>query len=221
MSSTSRRNNAGTKKAMSKGKPKMAKEDVVNIRRNSKGGVLVTESELKAAFDFFDIDSEGKITLQNLRKRLGVFYKNMPTKEYKFLMNNKSEMNLDDLRDLLIDNEVTDFDPVAEAFKAYDPNSTGSIDPEMLRHIFQGLGFGEITDEDLEILIETADVNKDGRITLEDFRDMIDEDLRIQQEAETQKRLEEEEKARKEAEEAGEEVEGQDNQKQDDDPSSP
>merc|ERR1719453_609916 len=83
------------------------------VPRNSKGGVLVTEEELKAAFDFFDVDSSGKITLGNLRKRLGVFYKNMPAKEYRFLMNNKSEMSYDELRDLLIDNEVKNFDPVA------------------------------------------------------------------------------------------------------------
>ena len=32
---------------------------------------------------------------------------NMPTKEYRFLMNNKNEMSFDELRDLLIDNEVS------------------------------------------------------------------------------------------------------------------
>jgi hypothetical protein len=32
--------------------------------------------------------------LSNLKKRLGVFYKNMPNKEYRFLMNNKSEVRL-------------------------------------------------------------------------------------------------------------------------------
>lgn len=191
------------KKVAGKGRGKGNKDELADIRRNSKGGVLVTEAEIKAAFDFFDIDNEGKITLQNLRKRLGVFYKNMPTKEYKFLMNNKNEMTLEDLTDLLMDNEVKDFDPVAEAFKAYDPDSNGVIDPEMLRHIFQGLGFGDITDEDLEILTETADVNKDGRITLEDFRDMIDEDLRIQREAEEAKKLQEEAEDQKNRTEQG------------------
>lgn len=32
-------------------------------------------------------------------------------------MNNKTEMTMDDLREVLLENEVTNFDPVAEAFK--------------------------------------------------------------------------------------------------------
>ena len=41
----------------------------------------------------------------------------MGTKDFKFLMGNEKEMTLDSLRDLLLDNEITGFDPVAEAFK--------------------------------------------------------------------------------------------------------
>ena len=87
------------------------------VPRNSRGGVLVTDDELKSAFDFFDVEGSGKITQAQLKKRLGVFYKDMPNKEYKFLMNDQSELTLDDLRELLLDNEVKNFDPVAEAFK--------------------------------------------------------------------------------------------------------
>lgn len=32
-------------------------------------------------------------------------------------MNNKTEMTLEDLKEVLLENEVTNFDPVAEAFK--------------------------------------------------------------------------------------------------------
>lgn len=39
--------------------------------------------------------------------------------------------------------------------------------------MFQSLGFGEISDEDLQILVETADSDKDGKISLSDFRGML------------------------------------------------
>ena len=108
------------------------------------------------------------------KNRLGAFYKNVPTREYKFLMNNQSELTLDDLRSLLENNEIKNFDPVAEAFKVYDPQETGYVDTSVLRSIFEKLGFGTITDEDVRILVETADLDKDGKINLEDFRNMID-----------------------------------------------
>ena len=40
-------------------------------------------------------------------------------------MNGKKEMAIEDLYDLLIDNEITHFDPVVDAFKAYD--TTGKL----------------------------------------------------------------------------------------------
>ncbi|CAM9261679.1 unnamed protein product [Hapterophycus canaliculatus] len=89
-------------------------------------------------------------------------------------MNNKTEMNLDDLQDVLLDNEVTNFDPVAEAFKAYDPSETGFMDTEILRSIFDNLGFGQLSDDDLAVLVEAADGDGDGRIGIVDFRGMCE-----------------------------------------------
>ena len=80
--------------------------DPASVPTNARGGVAVSDEELRAAFEFFDVEASGKITVANLRKRLGVFYKNMPAKEFRFLLNNKPEMSLDDLRDLLVNNEV-------------------------------------------------------------------------------------------------------------------
>jgi hypothetical protein len=60
-----------------------------DVPKNAKGGVLVTDEELRAAFEFFDMDGRGKITAASMRKRLGAFYKNMNPREYRFLMNSK------------------------------------------------------------------------------------------------------------------------------------
>ena len=77
------------------------------------------------------------------------------------------------LRELLADNELGQYDPIKEAFKVYDPHNTGYVDSETLRRIFQDLGYGTIDDDDLLILVETADADRDGKISLEDFRSML------------------------------------------------
>ena len=61
------------------------------------------------------------------------------------------------------------------ARQVYDPQGTGFVDHETLRSIFENLGYGEITDEDLAVLVETADADGDGKISLDDFRGMLDE----------------------------------------------
>ena len=127
-----------------------------------------------AAFDFFDVEGRGKLSAADLRQRLGVFYKNLPPRECKLLI--PDVLTKQGLRDLLADNELGKYDPIKEAFKVYDPGNTGFVDAETLRRIFQELGYGEITDDDLEVLVETADTDRDGKISLEDFRGMLSSD---------------------------------------------
>mmetsp|Transcript_10013 Transcript_10013/g.24913 ORF Transcript_10013/g.24913 Transcript_10013/m.24913 type:complete len:185 (+) Transcript_10013:29-583(+) len=136
------------------------------------GSLPIDEAELNAAFDFFDVEGRGKLTVADLKPRLSAFYKNLPPKEYKTLIN-EPNFTKETLKKLLANNELGQFDPVKEAFKVYDPHGTGYVDNETLRRIFEDLGYGEITDEDLEVLVETADMDKDGRISLEDFRTMM------------------------------------------------
>ena len=55
-------------------------------------------------------------TPADLKQRLGVFYKNLPAREYKFLIS-EPDFNFNTLKKLLVNNELRDFDPVKEAFK--------------------------------------------------------------------------------------------------------
>lgn len=58
--------------------------------------------------------------------------------------------------------------------KVYDPSCTGFVDAEVLRNVFDNLGFGRISDEDLLMLVEAADSDGDGRVSIEDFRGISD-----------------------------------------------
>ena len=117
---------------------------------------MVEDSEIEAAFRFFDPEGKGSINIQDLKKRLQPFYKDMPLAEYKFLLGEARSMTLKDLKDLLADNDVAGFDPVAEAFKVYDPSGTGFVQPSVLRDIFKKLGFDDLNDDDMRVLVSSG-----------------------------------------------------------------
>jgi len=159
-------------------KPPRAQKDALGlddeaiIAAGNSGTLPIDDDELSAAFDFFDVDGTGKLTAAGLKQRLGAFYRNLPQKEIKLLLG-EGPFTKDTLRKLLQNNDLGAYDPVKEAFKAYDPHGTGFADHDMLRHIFESLGYGEINEDDLKVLIETADVDRDGQISLDDFRHMM------------------------------------------------
>ena len=80
-------------------------------------GIPVSKAELQQAFDFFDTDKKGHLTMDDLKARLPIFYKNLPNRELRLLMNNRHELTFNDLYEILADNMISNFDPVAEAFK--------------------------------------------------------------------------------------------------------
>jgi len=141
----------------------------VNLPRNEKGGLLITEDELRVAWDFFDTSGKTKLTMGDIKKRLQTFYKDITTREVKFLLNNQPEITFEELYALLKDNQLTNFDPVKEAFKVYDPKSDGFVDMDVVKSFFKELGYGEISDEDAKIILETADADKDGRLNKKEW----------------------------------------------------
>lgn len=134
--------------------------------------VRITREEVESAFNFFDVSGKGILRPKDLKARLSAFYPNMTNKEYRFLISEQN-FTVDTLWSLLENNNITNFDPVREAFKVYDPHGSGFVDPEVLKGIMSRMGYGEMTKEDMEVLIRTADVDGDGRISLDDFKNML------------------------------------------------
>lgn len=64
--------------------------------------------------------------------------------------------------------------PSVRIRQTYDPEGTGFMDAEILRSVFDSLGFGQMSDEDLAVLVEAADGDGDGRVSVEDFRGLCD-----------------------------------------------
>ena len=154
------------------------KRRLSHIKRNEKGGILIEKKDLRRLFEFLDVSNKKFLTEADLRNRLSIFYKAGGTgpssKEYKSLMNNRSTITLDDLFNILVDNELTNFDPIQESFRSiFDPSDCGHCDIQILRTILSNFGFNKISEKDMHILVDIADQDKDGKINLDDFADII------------------------------------------------
>ncbi|KAJ9446358.1 Calmodulin-2 [Diplonema papillatum] len=146
-------------------------------------GVKITREEVESAFAFFDVQGKGVLRPKDLKARLGAFYPQMTNKEYRFLISEQN-FTVDTLWNLLDSNTIMNFDPVKEAFKVYDPQESGYVDPEVLKSVMSRMGYGDMTREDLDVLIKTADMDGDGKISLEDFRSMLNFNKNAQQQGE-------------------------------------
>ena len=151
---------------------KPSKKETRNIGAKDKDGVKITREEVEQAFAFFDVSGTGTLKVRDLKSRLSAFYPHMTNKEYRFLIS-EPNFTVDTLWNLLENNTIANFDPVKESFRVYDPNNTGYVDVDVLNQIMSRMGYGDMTKDDMEVLIKTADVDGDGKISLEDFRNML------------------------------------------------
>lgn len=55
----------------------------------------------------------------------------------------------------------------------FDPQGTGYVDEQILKRILRQTGHGEIDDEDMKVLLDVTDVDGDGKISIEDFVNML------------------------------------------------
>jgi Ca2+-binding EF-hand superfamily protein len=138
-------------------------------------GIEITLEEIEKAFRIIDDKSGGqRITLNDLKKRMAIINPNFPLNEIAMLTNGKPEIKAEELYEMLKQNELKDFDPLEEAFKLLDPEGSGQINIPRLKQVFSGLGYGEIDAAQEKILRECLDVDKDGQITLTDFKTIFD-----------------------------------------------
>lgn len=108
---------------------------------------MITSDEIDAAFRFLDKDGSGKIKPKMMKDGLSVLNRNVSKKDVLGLFGGKDSITVQDIRELLLDNELKDFDPVSESFEALDPTGSGYAESELLRKIFRNLGFGGKLDQ--------------------------------------------------------------------------
>ena len=157
------------------------------------GATKITLGEIEEFMKEISVFKAHKVTKKDLRNYLDAFPqpnipepvvqgKNAPPKEdpekarkqeVNFLMNGKNELEAQELYDLLATTQIEEFDAVEEAFKLLDVNGEGYLTVETFKNIFEKLKLGTIAASDQDIFKEVADFDGDGKISLDDFRQIL------------------------------------------------
>lgn len=183
-----------------KAKLKDKKRPEANFRKNGKGGFLVTGREVRAIFETLDTEKKGVISLYGLRHKLALLMPGFAPKDCSSLFAGSSEISELDLLQLLEDNDMQRFDPVQSVFESLlavqpsvlregsrykavltsrgtgskQPPDTEDLDVLLLADIFEAMGMGHLSSEELGIVQSAGDFDGDGVLGLADFRKFVD-----------------------------------------------
>ncbi|KAL4238659.1 hypothetical protein ACF0H5_003366 [Mactra antiquata] len=135
--------------------------------------------ELKQAFKIFDKDGDGTISTQELGTVMRSLGQDPSEDELLDIINEIDEdgnglIEFDEFVTLMskqFAQEGSEKD-IMEAFKVFDPDNLGYILASDLRHIMTTKG-DKMTDEEVDEMIEDADLDGDGHIEYEEFVKML------------------------------------------------
>ena len=145
---------------------------MVKKNQNSNHAFQLSDEDILLAFNFFNNnESSSKISAKQVQEKLEALNKKMTKRELRSIFDGKDSITIQEIQELLADNKITT-DPVREVFKILDPTGLNYIAEERLKKIFSNLGYGDLNDEELRLLVRTGDSDGDGRIGLEDFRQL-------------------------------------------------
>ncbi|KAG1841451.1 calmodulin, partial [Suillus subalutaceus] len=113
-------------------------------------------TEFKEAFALFDIDGDGSITTKELGTVMRSIGQNPTEAELQDMIN---EVDADGNGTL----DFTEEDEIKEAFKVFDEDGNGYINPAELRHVMMNLG-EKLTEAEVNEMIREADIDGDGQI---------------------------------------------------------
>ncbi len=161
-----------------RGRAKMSKE--FNAKDYERPGLNTDEiDEIKEAFDIFDIDKSGAISVSELLKSmstLGFDTKNPAI--YNMIKdideNGNGVIEFDEFLDMMTA-RISDVNPkedLERVFKLFDDDRTQEISVDNLKRVAKELG-EDIHEEELKEIVMRADLDGDGKLSFEDFYQVI------------------------------------------------
>lgn len=136
--------------------------------------------EYKAAFELFDKDGDGHVTVDELREVLGKMGEYPSDEQLRDMIcdvdtDNNGTIELPEFIEMMqrYENDPAAMDDdIRLAFRAFDLDGNGQIDRDELKQVLEKLG-ESLTDEEIAEMIAEADTNGDGVISYEEFRAMM------------------------------------------------
>ncbi len=151
-----------------------------NAKDYERPGLSADEiEEIKEAFDIFDIDQSGAISVSELLKSmttLGFDTKNPAIYNMIADMDNNGNgvIEFEEFLDMMTA-RISDVNPredLERVFKLFDDDRTNDISAENLARVAKELG-EDISEEELKEIVMRADLDGDGKLTFEDFYQVI------------------------------------------------
>ena len=130
--------------------------------------------EFQEAFNLFDSDHDGKITVSELGIVMRSLGQNPTEKELQDIVKGQSSVDFNQFCQLMTEQmkNVDSREELEEAFHVFDKEGKGFISASELKHIMTTLG-EKMTQNEVEDMIKEADVNGDGQINYEHFVKMM------------------------------------------------
>lgn len=155
-----------------------SKKNTGSSRRKGVPKIELTEdqkADIKEAFDLFDPDGTGKIATKDLKVAMRALGFEPKKEELKKLIadvdpDNLGKLSLEEFLNIM-SMKMLEKDPkeeVLRAFRLFDDDETGKISFKNLKRVARELG-ENLTDEELQEMIDEADRDGDGEISQEEF----------------------------------------------------
>jgi centrin-1 len=171
---------AGRQQARGPPAPSVPAPKGFNAKQYERPGLTEDEiEEIKEAFDLFDTDGSGTIDPRELKaamQSLGFEAKNATI--YQMVSDldkdGSGAIDFDEFLDMMTArmSDKDTKDDISKVFRLFDDDKTGYISIKNLRRVAKELG-ETMTDEELMEMIERADSDGDGQVSLEDFYNIM------------------------------------------------
>ena len=134
-------------------------------------------AEYKEAFDMFDIDKSGTLSVNEIVKIMKNFGYTIKKSEAKKMIDEidvsgDGELDFEEFVTLMEKQtqyvDISDEELVLRAFKSFDKNNDGKITNYEFKYILTQMG-QTISDEDFKLLFEQCNLDEEGILNYEDF----------------------------------------------------